>query len=172
MKLKTILLASILALNLSAITIGKTPKNVSISDDNGGLVKDGAEWNSSTLKNKVYVMFYVDPDVKDLNEDFSAALKEKKYDRNNYGSLAIINLAATWKPNFVIEGILKSKQEEFPNTIYVKDKNSVLVHEWELEDDNSDIIIFSKSGKVLFYKYGKMETSDIEKALKIIEENL
>ena len=172
MKLKTILLASLLTLNLSALTLGEVPKAVTISDDNGGLVKDSSAWNSSSVKNKVFVMFYVDPDEKDLNNEFSAALKAKKYDRAKYGSLAIINLAATWKPNFVIESILKSKQEEFPDTIYVKDKNSVLVNEWQITDNNSDIIIFSKDGKVIFYKDGKMEASDIQTALKLIEDNL
>ena len=172
MKFKTILLASLLTLNLSALTLGEVPKAVTISNDNGGLVKDSSAWSSSSIKNKVFVMFYVDPDEKDLNNDFSAALKAKKYDRANYGSLAIINLAATWKPNFVIESILKSKQEEFPDTIYVKDKKSLLVKEWALADDNSDIIIFAKSGKVIFHKDGKMQASDIQKALKLIEENL
>jgi len=172
MKLKTILLSSLLTLNLSALTLGKVPKAVTISDENGGLVKDSSAWHSSSIKDKVFVMFYVDPDEKDLNNDFSAALKAKQYDRKNYGSLAIINLAATWKPNFVIESILKSKQKEFPDTIYVKDKNSVLVKEWTIADDNSDILIFSKDGKVIFHKDGKMEESDIKTALKLIEENL
>lgn len=172
MKIKTILLVSILALNLSALTIGEVPKQVTISDDNGGLVKDASAWNSATLKEKVLVMFYVDPDEKDLNDEFSQALKKKKYDRANYGSLAVINLAATWKPNFIISSILKSKQEEFPDTIYVKDKNKLLVKEWKISDDNSDIIIFAKDGTVLFHKDGKMQEDDIKNALQIIEDNL
>jgi len=172
MKIYTILLLSIFSLNLNALSIGKVPKQVTISDENGGLVKDATPWDSATLKDKVLVMFYVDPDEKDLNDAFSQALKKKKYDRANYGSLAIINLAATWKPNFIISSILKSKQEEFPDTIYVKDKNKILVKEWEIADDNSDIIIFAKDGKVLFHKDGQMQDEDIKNALKIIEENL
>ena len=172
MKIKTILLTTILTLNLSALTIGEVPKQVSISGDNGGLVKDASAWDSATLKDKVLVMFYVDPDEKDLNDEFSQALKKKKYDRSNYGSLAVINLAATWKPNFIISSILKSKQKEFPDTIYVKDKTKVLVKEWNIADDNSDIIIFAKDGKVIFHKDGQMQKNDIRNALKIIEENL
>ena len=172
MKLIVALLSALMALNLSAVTVGQVPSEVVIENDNGGMVLDGSAWNSSTITDKVYVMFYVDPDEKDTNNEFSATLKEKKYDRSDYGSLAIINLAASWKPNFVIESILESKQEEFPDTIYVKDKNSVLVNEWKVEDDASNILIFSKRGEVLFYKSGKMNEEDIEKALKIIEENL
>ena len=172
MKLKAALLSTLMALNLSAVTVGEVPSSVVINGDNGGMVQDGSAWNSSTVSDKVYVMFYVDPDEKDTNNEFSATLKEKKYDRSNYGSLAIINLAATWKPNFVIESILEGKQEEFPDTIYVKDKNSVLVNEWKVEDDASNILIFSKRGELLFYKSGKMSKEDISNAIKIIEDNL
>jgi len=172
MKIKILALSAIMALNLSAISVGEVPSEVVIENDNGGMVLDGSAWNSSTIADKVYVMFYVDPDEKDTNSHFSKALKEKKYDRANYGSLAVINLAATWKPNFVIESILESKQEEFPDTIYVKDKNSVLVNEWKVEDDASNILIFSKRGKVLFYKSGKMSEEDISNAFKTIEDNL
>lgn len=172
MKFKAALLSTLIVLNLSAITIGEVPDIVVIEAKSGGMVLDGSSWSSSTLQDKVYVMFYVDPDEKDTNNEFSATLKEKKYDRANYGSLAVINLAATWKPNFVIESILESKQEEFPDTIYVKDKNSVLVNKWKVEDDASNILIFSKRGELLFYKSGKMSEEDIRNAVKIIEENL
>ena len=172
MKIKILALSALITLNLSAITIGEVPSSVVIDGDNGGMVLDGSAWNSSTIADKVYVMFYVDPDEKDTNNEFSATLKEKKYDRSNYGSMAVINLAATWKPNFVIESILESKQEEFPDTIYVKDKNSVLVNKWKVEDDASNVVIFSKSGTVLFYKSGKMSEEDIRNAIKIIEKNL
>lgn len=171
---RTLLLAALLStLNLYAITVGETPKNVTIEADNGGFVEDGAPWSSKSIKDKVYVLFYVDPDEKDVNEAFSDALKAKEYrKKGDFGSMAIINLAATWKPNFIIESILKSKQEEFPDTIYVKDKKSVLVKEWQLADDNSDILIFDKMGKLLFYKAGKMSEEDMHKAFTLIEANL
>ena len=172
MKIKILALSALMALNLSAVTVGEVPSEVIIENDNGGMVLDGSAWNSSTVVDKVYVMFYVDPDEKDTNSHFSKALKEKKYDRSSYGSLAVINLAATWKPNFAIESILESKQEEFPDTIYVKDKNSVLVNEWKVKDDASNILIFSKRGEVLFYKSGKMSEEDISNAFKVIEDNL
>ncbi len=173
MKLKLTLVTLLATLNLYAVTVGEIPKEVVISGDNGGMVSDGSAWDSKSIKDKVYVMFYVDPDEKDVNEDFSQALKKKNYrEKGNFGTIAIINLAATWKPNFIIEKILKSKQKEFPTTIYVKDKKSVLVKEWNVEDDASDILIFDKTGKLLFYKSGKMKDSDMQKVFKLIEANL
>ena len=172
MKLKIVLLSTLLTLNLYALIVGEVPKGVVIDGDNGGLVTNDKGWNSSSIKEKVLIMFYVDPDEKDTNSHYSAILKEKAYNRTNFGSIAIINMAATWKPNFAIESILESKQEEFPNTIYVKDKKSLLIKEWEIEDDASNILIFSKDSKLLFYKSGKMGEEDIKSALKLIEENM
>jgi len=170
--MKKLLLSFALSINLLALSIGETPKEVSIQKDNGGLVKDGLEWNSSSIKDKIIVLFYVDPDEKDTNAHFNQILKDKKYNFEKFGSIAIINLAATWKPNFVIESILKSKQKEFTRTIYVKDKNSVLVNEWGLKDDSSEVLLFSKDSKLLFYNSGKMSNEDIKQILKLIDENI
>jgi predicted transcriptional regulator len=173
MKLKLLLTALLTSLSLNAVSVGEKPNTAIIEGDNGGLVLDGSAWSSKTLKDSVYVMFYVDPDQKGVNEHYSAALKAQNYrEKGNFQSIAIINLAATWKPNFAIEKILKSKQDESPKTLYVKDRNSVLVNEWNLEDDASNILIFDKTGKLLFYKSGKMEEDDIKKSFEIIEANL
>ena len=172
MKLKLLLVTLLVTLNLTAATLGEIPKSTEISGDNGGYVEDGSAWSSDSIKDKVYVMFYVDPDEKDVNEHYSAALKaEKKAKRLSFQSIAVINLAATWKPNFVIEKILKGKQEEFPDTIYVKDKASVLVKAWDIDDDASNILIFDKKGTLVFYHSGKMSDEDVKNSFKIIKEN-
>jgi len=171
--LVTLLVTLLATLNLSAISVGEVPKNITLEGENGGNVADNSQWDSSSIKNNVYVVFYVDPDEKDTNEHFSQALKKKDYRKiGDFGSMAIINLAATWKPNFIIEKILQGKQEEFPNTIYVKDKNSIVVTEWKVADNASDILIFDKKGKLLFYKSGKMSDEDMSEAFKLIKENI
>ena len=173
MKIKTAALAILLTLNLSALTLGEVPTPIVLDAENGSLVEGNKAWDSKSIKENVFVMFYVDPDKKDDNEHYSQALKKFKKEKDlHFQSIAIINLAATWKPNFVIEKILASKQEEFPDTIYVKDKKSVLVKEWDLEDDASNIIIFNTRGEMIFSKSGPMSESDIEKSFKLIEENL
>ena len=172
MKLKIVLLTALLSANLSALNVGEVPKVVSLSGEKGGKALDNSAWSSGSIKDKVFVMFYVDPDEKSLNEEFSQMLQEKKYDRAKYGSIAIVNLAATWKPNIVIEKILKSKQKEFPDTIYVKDKESVLVNEWKIADNNSDVIVFNKNGKVLYYKVGKLDDKEREEVFALIEKFL
>ena len=154
-----------------AIEMGKLPSNVVLDGDNGGRT-DGKVWNSSMLKEKVHVLFYVDPDKKDENSALSAALKKRHFDRKKYGSVAIVNLAATWLPNAIIESKLKSKQKEFPDTTYVKDKKKVLVDKWKLADDNSDILIFDKKGTLIYKKFGKVSESEISDLLQLIEKSL
>ncbi len=154
-----------------AIELGVVPDNVILSDKSGGKI-DGVAWNSNMLKGKVHILFYVDPDERNLNEPLSQALKKRHFDRKKYASVAIINLAATWLPNVILEAKLKSKQKEFPDTIYVKDKKKVLVSRWNLEDNNSDILIFDKQGKLIYKKFGKLSEKEIVSVLELIEKNL
>jgi YtfJ family uncharacterized protein len=168
---RKICVLALLTSSLFALNVGESYNEVVLDGKNGGLV-DGEAWHSSMLKDKVYVLFYVDPDEKDTNNDFVEALHAKGYDRKNYGSVAIINLAATWKPNMIIEALLKAKQKKFPHTIYVKDKSKVLVKNWNLKDDSSDVVIFDKSGNAIYTYEGKMDSVEIDKALSLIEKNL
>jgi len=168
---KIILALAVLSTSMMAIEKGKVPFPVTISEDNGGRT-DGKAWNSDSLKGKVSIVFYVDPDKKDLDEDLNHALKERHFDRSKYASVAIVNMAATWMPNAAIEMKLKSKQKEFPDTTYVRDRNKVLVKKWALADDNSDILVFNKKGELIYKKFGKLSSAEIKEVLMQIEKNL
>ncbi|HKI48293.1 MAG TPA: YtfJ family protein, partial [Desulfobacteria bacterium] len=75
-------------------------------------------------------------------------------------------------PNFAISSALEEKQKKYPTAIYVKDYDKVLVKEWNLADDNSDVLAFDKSGKLIFMKAGKLTPQDIQKLIGLIRENL
>jgi predicted transcriptional regulator len=77
-----------------AVELGKVPNSIVSDGDNGGKT-DGSAWSSKMLKGKVHILFYVDPDERDLNEPLSQALKKRQFDRKKYASVAMINLAAT-----------------------------------------------------------------------------
>jgi len=168
---RIILSLLVLAGSAMAIELGKVPPAVSLSGENGAKVT-GATWDSASLKGKVHVVFYVDPDKKDVNTPLTIALKQRHFNRDKYASVAIINLAATWMPNAILETKLKSKQKEFPDTIYVKDKKKVLVEKWQLADDASNVLIFGKDGKLLYQKAGKHNRDEIKAVLNLIEKNL
>ena len=170
--MRKIILGVLLLCGVSfAIELGKVPSHVVIDGKNGGNVV-GKPWDSSMLRGKIHTLFYVDPDEKDLNNALADALKAKNFDRKKVNSVAIINLAATWIPNVILETILKNKQKKFPDTVFVKDKKKVLVHAWKLADDNSDILIFDREGKLIYKKFGKVSDAEIKEVIKLIEKNL
>ena len=175
--MKFFFLIFLLSLALFAISIGKVPKNVLINNDDGGIIGHNhihncKEWIRCAVHGKVIVLFYVDPDKHHVNEHFAKILKKQHYNQNLLKSIAIINVAATWAPDILIESKLEEKQDEYPTTVYVKDKNKILVKEWDLRDNCSNVLIFSPSAKLLFLKSGTMTNKDISKALRIIKENL
>jgi hypothetical protein len=151
--------------------LGQVPSKVELKDNLGGRL-DGKPWSSDELKGKIHVLFYVDPDEKDTNNETSEALDKEKFPAEKFQSVAIINMAATFMPNFLINSSLKEKQEKYPRTLYLRDYKKVLVQEWKLTDDSSDIIAFDKAGKVLFRKDGKLTPEEIQKLLKGIKDNL
>jgi hypothetical protein len=106
--------------------MGQVPQQEELRDKRGERVQ-GGPWSSEELKGKVHVLFYVDPDKKDLNNEASEALNAEKFSFKRFQSVAVINMAATWLPNFAISSALKEKQKRYPKTIYVRDYQKVLV---------------------------------------------
>jgi len=165
-----VLLCSSLSL-VFALEVAKIPSPLTLEGDTGGLLS-AEPFSSEIFRDKIYVLFYVDPDEKDLNEHVSTALKEQGFDRTKFASVAIINMAATWLPNFAIASSLEEKQEKYPDTLYVKDLQSVLVKQWDLKDDTSNVVLFDKEGKVLFIKKGKLNSEETLELISLIQDNM
>jgi YtfJ family uncharacterized protein len=155
----------------AGVEMGQPPPVVELKGSLGGRL-DKSPWSSEELKGKVHVLFYVDPDEKDLNNEASEALKDERFPRDKFQSFAIINMAATWLPNFAISSALKEKQERYPTTIYVRDYKKVLVKMWEIADDNSNVLVFDKAGRLIYRKDGKLDLADIKKLIKVIYDHM
>ena len=153
------------------VAIGTAPSTVRITGDQGGKVA-GGDWSSDEIRGKVYTVMYVDPDEKDVNEHVERSLKAENFPRDKYGSMAIVNTAATWKPDAVIKMILKSKQKDYPDSIYIMDRQKVLVKKWGLKDYNYHVLTFGKDGKLLYSKAGALSDRDIQELKRIIRSNL
>ena len=157
---------------LAELPIGEIPPKIVLKGDLGGRI-DGTQWSSEELvSEKVIVLFYVDPDESELNNHVSDALKAENYPKEKYGSIGMANMAATWLPNFAINMKLKSKQEKHKETVYVKDLDKTLVKKWGLSDDNSDVIVFGKDGRVLYSVDGKFTDTQVKEIVKVVWDNL
>ncbi len=155
-------------LHAEGAMIDQIPPSVTLTGDSGGRVS-GGDWKSDEMRGKVHVLFYVDPDEKDTNQQAAEALKAENFPLDKYASVAIINMAATWAPNFAIESNLKKKQKEFPNAVYVKDFKKVLVEKWQIRDDSSDVMVFDPSGKLIFLKNGMLSDDEVKRLLDTVK---
>ena len=154
------------------LPIGEIPPKIVLEGDLGGSL-DGTQWSSEELvSGKVIVLFYVDPDESDLNNHVSDALKAENFPLDKYGSVGVANMAATWLPNFAIKLKLKSKQEKYKSTVYVKDLEKTLVKKWGLNDDNSDVMLFGKDGRVLYSYDGKFSDAQVKEIVQAVKDNL
>ena len=72
---------------------------IELSGDKGGRI-NVESWSSSELQGKVSAFFYADPDEADLNNDAIEAIKAEDFDKQKYGSVVVINMAAQFRdPN-------------------------------------------------------------------------
>ena len=153
------------------LELGQIPQEVTLEGDLGGRL-DGTPWSTKEMAGKVTVIFYVDPDEKDLNNDASDALKKEGFSPDKYQTFAIINMDATWLPNFAISSALEEKQKRYPTATYVRDYDKALVKKWGIADDNSDVLVFDKQGKLVFKKYGKLGEADIRELIETVRAHL
>ena len=169
--MKKLLLLLLLSLSAYALQTGKIPSHVVLDGNNGGK-SDGKAWDSSTLVGKVHTVLYMDPDERQEAMPFLDILNSKNFDKTKYSTVAIVNLAAMWMPNFVLETMLKNKQREWKNTIFIFDKTKHLVEKWKLEDDASNVLIFDAKGRLLYQKSAKLSSEDIEEIMTMLSKEI
>ena len=154
----------------SALVIGKPPSTIVLTGSLGANI-NGSPWTTDSISKtgKVVSLFYVDPEEKNLNEALELAYDNAHFNKEKHASIAIINMAAAWYPNSVINTQLEAKQVKFPRTTYVKDLQKILVKEWDLQDDSVNVVVFGKDGNVLYIKKGQMSPSEITTLMALIE---
>lgn len=166
-----VLAVSLLTQTVQAMEMGDVPPKIELKEKLGGRL-DGTPWSSDELQGKVHVLFYVDPDEKDTNNEASDALNREKFPGDKFHSVAVINMAATWLPNFAISSAIKDKQKRYPKTTYVRDYKKALVSAWKVADDSSNVLAFDKKGRLIFRKDGKLTAEEIQTLIKAIYDHL
>ncbi|HET9241045.1 MAG TPA: YtfJ family protein [Oligoflexus sp.] len=147
---------------------GKTLPPLTISGEHGGNVKDNGAWNSQSMNGTLNFVVYVDPDDSELNDELVNRLQAEKFPEAYFHSVAIINMAATWKPNAIIMSVLRGKQEKFPRTTYVFDKDRYAAQNWSLTPEGYHVLLVDRDGSVLYEKAGKLDKGEIEKFVDLV----
>lgn len=156
---------------IQALGVGERLPHVTLQGSTGGM-SDGRAWHSSSLRGKVHLILYMDPDKRKETQPLLDALKKLNVNGRAYSTVAIVNLAATWMPDAILETMLAKKQKELKNTIFIFDRDRYLVKKWQMKDNDTNILIIDKYGKILYRKSGKITSADIDKIIGIIKKQL
>ncbi len=127
--------------------------------------------DSPDFKGRVMSIFYVDPDEKDMNSHVEdVLLKDPGLDRKvSYKGLGITNLKASALPNFIIKGIIKSKQEK-TGAIILLDYDYTILNLWGLKNDSSNLVILDKDRICRYIYKEKLPPEELTKMIGIIKE--
>ncbi|KUG24976.1 protein ytfj precursor [hydrocarbon metagenome] len=166
-KNKWILLAVTLILftasTIAQVEIHKNLPNIILSGTNGGNI-DGSDWTNTDLTNKINLIYYVSPSQQKVVEPLLEKIDKNNYPVEELSTTIIINTKATWIPNSVIVGKVKGRAKEDTTKNYVLDKKEILLKEWELSEDNPNILLINGKGEVVFLHTDEL-TKEIENKL-------
>ena len=152
--------------------------DLKVGDPAGGFkLKDptGKEFalDAAPYAGKVVIVFYADPGSKDLNNELQKALTSAreggKIDKKNYEGLGVVNLRDSIIPNWMLNRIIKSKQEETKAVILLDPAYSVL-NLWGLTKKTSNIILLDKKRVCRYIQKGKVPSADVGKVVGLVQE--
>ena len=164
---KMLIVVWMVGVGLFGLELGERLPYIELAKDEGGYL-DGRTWSAKEMDAKTNIIFYVDPDLKDLNDDFAKKLHKLKLSSKELKVFVIVNMKASWIPNVIIDTVLEAKQKKFPKARYLKDNAALLVKRWNLKDDAYDIVAIDAEHRVLFSHSGVMTASLSDKLIKEI----
>ena len=146
------------------LTEGTTLQAVMLDRDNGGRL-DHTGWQSNFAEKRLHLIFYINPMDKKLYQPFFDRLKAEQLLATDVSLTAIVNLKASWIPSSIVISHVEKKQE--PGILYLLDRSRFVRKQWALDADNCAIAV-DQTGKVLFYRTGKLSGEDSERLVKLL----
>ena len=142
--------------------VGKTMAPLMISDANN------QPKQIPFVGEKVLLIQYTDPDVKDINDKLSEAVKAKKFSDKLYQGIGIANCKDTWIPNAGIRMKARQKEKQFAGSVIMLDEDHILPKALAIGECNGlGVLLIIGKDKVI--KYMKKISSE-EESLKVTPE--
>jgi YtfJ family uncharacterized protein len=143
--------------------------------EKGELVLSGDEvgyraWNYPQQPGKVHVLQYMAATraASNINMPFTDRMKSE-LPQGAFLSTTILNLdEAMWGTGGLVVSELKSNKKEFPNAVLVADADGVGRQKWQLDKENSAVIVTDPQGVVRYFKQGAMSEAEIASTLQLV----
>jgi YtfJ family uncharacterized protein len=146
-------------------------------EERGELILEGDKvtyrpWRYQLLDGKIHVVNYMAATMgaSKLNRPFTDRLQET-LEKGSYHVTTILNLDdAMWGTTGFVVSEVKANKRKHPTATLVLDEEAVGISAWQLENDNSAIVVFDAAGKVRYIKQGAMSETEIEQAVEMIRQ--
>ncbi|MFC0309731.1 YtfJ family protein [Gallibacterium trehalosifermentans] len=129
-------------------------------------------WNSNTLLGKVRVLQHIAGrvSVKSINDPLMNQIKVANFPHNQYQTTTIVNVAdATLGMSSMAKSKTEKGKKAFPYTSVIVDDNGKVKSAWQLQPENSLIVVLDKQGKVQFAKEGKLSEAENKQVIDLVK---
>lgn len=183
MKMKSLLALGLLCtptlVLASNLEIGQQVHSVSV-DSHGELLLENDsirydQWSSQNMLGKVRVIQAIAgrKSAKKMNAPLMAAITGAKFPPESYQTTTIINQDdAMWGTGSFVKSSAEDSKQEFPWSSLVLDENGMVALAWDLEPENSAIIVQDKAGEILYIKEGSLSEEEIDQVLNLIKDSI
>lgn len=145
--------------------------DATLNGENGGLY-DGSEWHSASLRNKVNLILYIDPDKQKQVKPLIAKLNSELSSTDSLGLFFIVNTSATMIPKFILRKKIANRAKSEKNTTYIFDHKRVLINKWNLADGEINIFLLDKTRHIFFNHTGRLSQEVIKTIIQTINDTL
>ena len=159
------------------VTPGERLADLSITDKGELVLSEGdveyQPWSYPQQPGKVHVVQYMaaTQSASKINEPFRDKMSTALPQGGEFLSTTILNLdEAMWGTSGMVVGKLKSSKLEFPNAVMVVDEKGEGLTRWQLEKENSAVIVTDGAGVVRYFKQGAMSEAEIDSTLALINQ--
>ncbi|OBX09260.1 hypothetical protein QV08_02110 [Gallibacterium salpingitidis] len=157
------------------LTVGQAPIAVN-NVQSGEIILNGDKvqyqaWNSNTLAGKVRVVQHMAGriSVKSMNDPLMDKIKAAHFPHDKYQTTTIVNVAdATLGMSSMAKSKTEKGKKEFPYTSVIVDENGKVKNAWQLQPENSLILVLDKQGKVQFAKEGKLSDAENKQVVDLV----
>ncbi len=150
-----------------------------VIDDRGEMVLAGDDldflpWHYPQEPGVVHIVQYMAATsaAGDMNKPFRDRLSTD-LPQGGFRTTTILNMDdAIWGTGGFVMSELKSNKRQFPDAVLVVDEDGVGIGRWQLERDNSAVMVVDPQGTVLYFRQGAMSPAEVDSTLKLILEQI
>jgi len=128
--------------------------------------------NSSSLKGKVLVITYETKDVVDKNKKFKDRVLDYLSGDDKRSTVTIVPVINCFKYTWPFDKYCITKVQENARMLGMRlydDRKGTIYDDFNIKDNESNVIIVDKKGIVSYCKEGRLNDTEIDDALKLIQ---